>query len=191
MAAWLNKWLLAIFLPFVFYTSAGISTSKAAIPASVAPGKNLPEAHPFHVSVVEINHNGPDKTLEISCKIFTDDFEKVLDQNYKTRVDLINTPAADRKRVDTLVKKYIDAHLSLTADGRPLKMSYLGFEHENDAVFSYLQVDGISSVKKIGITNKIMHDFFKDQINMMHVVVGGNRKSTKLDYPATFVEVSF
>ena len=30
--------------------------------------------HPFHVSVVEINHNAEDKTLEITCKIFTDDF---------------------------------------------------------------------------------------------------------------------
>ena len=30
--------------------------------------------HPLHVSVIEINHNAADKTLEISCKIFTDDF---------------------------------------------------------------------------------------------------------------------
>jgi hypothetical protein len=43
--------------------------------------------HPFHVSVVEINHNETDKTLEISCKIFIDDFEKVLAQNYKVKVD--------------------------------------------------------------------------------------------------------
>ena len=59
--------------------------------------------HPFHVSVVEINHNVADKTLEISCKIFTDDFEKVLAQNYQTRIDLINPP--DKKAMDTFVKK--------------------------------------------------------------------------------------
>ena len=30
--------------------------------------------HPYYISVVEINHNPTDKTLEISCKIFTNDF---------------------------------------------------------------------------------------------------------------------
>ena len=29
--------------------------------------------HPIFVSVTEIEHNNKDKTLEISCKIFTDD----------------------------------------------------------------------------------------------------------------------
>ena len=88
--------------------------------AAKAPG-----AHPFHVSVVEVNHNAADKTLEISCKIFTDDFEKVLTQNYpqdagrKAKVDLINPP--DKAAMDTLVKKYIASHLSLSADGKPLK----------------------------------------------------------------------
>jgi hypothetical protein len=194
MAAWLNKWLLAFLFPFTFYTTGDISSAKAGISPSTQPGGGLCEAepvHPFHVSVVEINHNGADKTLEISCKIFTDDFEKVLAQNYKTKVDLINTPATDRKRVDTLVKKYISEHLSLTANGRPVSFNYLGFEHENDAVFSYLQVDGVASVKKIGVANKIMYDFFNDQINLMHVTVGGNRKSSKLDYPASFAEFVF
>ena len=74
-------------------------------------------SHPFHVSVMEINHNATDKTLEISCKIFTDDFEKVLAQNYKTKVDLINPP--DRKAMDSVVKKYIFSHLSVSVDGKP------------------------------------------------------------------------
>ena len=33
--------------------------------------------HPIFVSVTEIEHNAKDKTLEISCKIFTDDLEKI------------------------------------------------------------------------------------------------------------------
>ena len=45
--------------------------------------------HPIYVSVTEIEHNAKDKTLEISCKIFTDDFEKTLSQAYKTYVDLL------------------------------------------------------------------------------------------------------
>ena len=145
--------------------------------------------HPFHVSVVEINHNATDKTLEISCKIFTDDFEKVLVQNYKTRVDLINPP--DRKAMDSVVKKYIVSHLSVSIDGKPGNFTYLGFERDAEAVYSFVQIDNVSSVKKVELTNKLMHDLFTDQINIMHVIVNGNRKSTKLDYPATAAKVEF
>ena len=42
-----------------------------------------PNLHPIFVSVTEIEHNAKDKTLEISCKIFTDDFEKTLRLTYK------------------------------------------------------------------------------------------------------------
>ena len=145
--------------------------------------------HPFHVSVVEINHNATDKTLEISCKIFTDDFEKVLAKNYNTRVDLINP--ADRKAMDSIVKKYVFSHLSVSVDGKPANLTYVGFERDAEAIFSYVQVENVPSVKKIDITNKLMHDMFDDQINIMHVTVNGNRKSTKLDYPSTAASISF
>ncbi len=145
--------------------------------------------HPFHISVVEINHNAADKTLEISCKIFTDDFEKVLAQNYKTKVDLTNPP--DKKAMDSVVKRYIVSHLSVSVDGKPEMLSYLGFEKDAEAVYSYAQVNNVGSLKKIELINKLMHDLFTDQVNIMHVIVNGNRKSTKLDYPATSAKIEF
>jgi hypothetical protein len=145
--------------------------------------------HPFHVSTTEINHNAPDKTLEISCKVFTDDFESALAKQYHTKADLsaINMKAA----MDTLVKKYINSHLLLNAGGKTFAMKYLGFEKENEAVYAYLQVDNISVLKKIEVTDSILYDLYNDQINIIHVIVGGNRKSTKLDYPATRASIEF
>jgi hypothetical protein len=185
MAALLNKWLLLSVIPAIFYLS-GVTGHRLPVTGNQQPVCN---PHPFHVSVVELNHNAADKTFEISCKIFTDDFEKVLARNYKTKVDLINP--VDRKAMDSLVKKYVLSHLSVNADGRPVRLSYLGFEHDNEAVYSYIQADDISSVKKIDISNKIMHDLFDDQINIMHITVGGKRKSTKLDYPAVQATLEF
>ena len=171
MASSFYRWLL---IPVL-----GIILSSAGIPAS----------HPFHVSVVEINHNATDKTLEISCKIFTDDFEKVLTQNYKTKVDLTNPP--DRKAMDSVVKKYIFSHLGVSVDGKPGTFSYLGFEKDAEAVYSFVQVDNIASVKKVELMINLMHDLFTDQVNIIHVIVKGERKSTKLDYPATAAKVEF
>ncbi len=148
-----------------------------------------PAPHPFHVSVIEINHNAADKTLEISCKIFTDDFEKILSKNYKTKVDLTNPP--NKAAMDTLVRRYIFSHLALKANGKPVSLSYVGFEQENEAVYGYVEVDNIPSVSRVDITNSLMYDQFDDQINIMHVIVNGNRKSTKLSYPEKEAVVSF
>lgn len=139
------------------------------------------EDHPFHVSVIEINHNATDKTLEISCKIFTDDFEKVLAKNYNTKVDLINP--SNKSAMDTLVKKYLFSHLSVSANSQPVQFSYLGFENDKEAVFSYIEVENVPVVSKLGISANIMYDQFDDQMNIMHVTVNGGRKSSKLNFP--------
>ncbi len=137
--------------------------------------------HPFHVSVVEAEHNVSDKILEISCKIFTDDFETILAKTYKTKVDLINPP--NKVAMDTLVKKYILSHLSIKVNGKPVVMKYVGFENEREAAYGYFEVENISAISKIEFANSVLYDKFDDEVNIMHVKVGGNRKSTKLNYP--------
>jgi len=185
MASSFYKWLFIPHMAIVLFSNHKLHE----FPKS--PLRGVGWLHPFHVSVVEINHNAADKTLEISCKIFTDDFEKVLAQNYRIKVDLTNPPAADRKAMDSVVKKYIFSHLAVSVDGKPGTLSYLGFEKEAEAVYSYVQVENIGSVKKVELTNKLMHDMFTDQVNIIHVIVNGERKSTKLDYPATVAKVEF
>jgi hypothetical protein len=171
MAASRYKWLFIPLLTVVLTSGAPVTL------------------HPFHVSVVEIEHNAGDKTLEISCKIFTDDFETILAKNYKSKVDLINPP--NKAAMDTLVKKYILSHLSVRANGKQLILNYLGFENESEAAYGYIEVENLPAVSKLEITNSILFDKFDDQVNIMHVKVGGNRKSTKLNYPDREASFSF
>lgn len=181
MATLFNKWLLLSLFPCLSLI-APKSTELDPISTLTAP-------HPLHVSVLEVNHNATEKSLEISVRIFTDDFEKVLAQNYKTKIDLINPP--DRSAMEKLVNDYIYKHVRLEVDGKLMNFSPLGYEKDNDAIYSYFEVDSMPSVKKINITNTLMHDMFTDQINLMHITVGGNRKSTKLNYPDKEATIQF
>jgi hypothetical protein len=145
-------------------------------------------SHPFYVSVTEINHNAKDKSLEITCKMFTDDLEQILKKNYKVSVDLGNQK--QQAQNDKIVSDYIKRHLVISADGKAVALSYVGYEKDVASVFCYLEVTNISGIKKLDALNSILQDFNEKQINIMHVMVGGNRKSTKLDYPqktASFV----
>ncbi len=145
--------------------------------------------HPYYISVVEINHNAKDKILEISCKIFTNDFENTLEKNYKTKVDLVNP--TDKGAMDKLISDYIKRRLFIKVDNKPVSFSYVGFEKEDEAVYSYFEVDNIAGVKKIDVINSILHDFSDQQINIIHCIVGGKRQSTKLDYPKTNASFDF
>jgi len=137
--------------------------------------------HPLYIAVTEINHNSKDKILEISCKMFTNDLEAALEKMSGTRVDL--SAAASKAATDKLIEAYVERHLRLRVDGKPVALHFVGSEKENDGTWSYFQVNDVSTVKKIEAVDELLYDSFNQQINIMHVTVGGQRKSTRLDYP--------
>ena len=171
MATLLFKWLLLFTLP-------------ASFTMDNAPQKAM---HPFYVSVVEVHHNNTDKTLEISCRIFIDDMEAVLKQNFKTPVDLSKAQTQN----DKFINEYVVKHLALTADGKKLALSYIGYEKDSESVFCYFEVPQVSGVKNLKLANSLLHDLTPDQINIMHVTVNGTRKSYKLEYPKSEANFSF
>jgi hypothetical protein len=163
--------MLSLFLKYLF------------IPVLLFAPVKSKNGHPIFMSVTEIEHNAKEKSLEVSSKIYTDDFEKILRTNYKVKIDLINkTKAAD---MDKYVNDYIQKHLKLTADGKLQTLKYIGYEKIEDAINIYLEAEKIETVKKIELVNNILYDYKTTQISLMHVSVGGNRQSKKLVNPET------
>lgn len=173
MASFLHKWLLLLGL------SIAVSSFNLPPVHGKLPGNKA--FHPFYISVTEISHNSKDKTLEVSCKMFADDFEQSLENNYKTVLDITDTK--NKAALDKLIADYITKHLAIAADSKIAKLQYIGFEKEKESVYCYFQADNIASVKKLDIYNNILQDFTNDQINIIHVTVNGKRQSTKLDFP--------
>jgi hypothetical protein len=146
-------------------------------------------AHPLYISVTEINHNPKDKILEVSCKMFTNDLEAVLEKTSGTHVDL--SAARDKAAADRLIEGYVEKRLRLRVDGKAVALHFVGSEKENDGTWSYFQVNDIPSVKRIDAVDELLYDGFNQQINILHVTVGGQRKSTRLDYPAASASFEF
>lgn len=148
-----------------------------------------PAAHPLYITVTEIKHSAKDKILEVSCKIFTNDLETVLEKQARTKVDLSNEkekPANER-----LIDEYIEKHLRLKVDGKSAQLHWVGSEKESDGTWCYFQVNDVAAVKRIDVTNDLLYEAFNQQINIMHVTVGGERKSTRLDCPEANASFQF
>jgi hypothetical protein len=205
MAASLYKW----FSPVIFTLFLGItliSASRRDDSARPRVGGERPRvggenrrmddshpfaraAHPLYITVTEINHNAKEKILEVSCKVFTNDLETVLEKVSGARVDL-STPK-DKPASDKLISAYVEKHLRLKVDGKPVQLHFIGSENEADGTWSYFQVNDVPSVKKIDAGDDLLYDGFNQQINIMHVTVGGQRQSTRLDYPEANASFQF
>ncbi|MFM6976362.1 MAG: DUF6702 family protein [Sphingobacteriaceae bacterium] len=145
--------------------------------------------HPYYVSVTEIKHNAQVQSLEISCRINADDLENALKKLNKEKLDILN--AKSKAQVNGLLPKYIPQHLKITVNGKTTGLVYLGYEIESEAIWCYFEAKGVKTVKSISIQNDLLFAEHPEQINMMHVSVKGERKSTKLDNPQSKADFSF
>lgn len=144
---------------------------------------NASKKHPFHVSTTEININAKEKSLEITCKLFTDDFENTLNKLSKQKVELNN--AEKKTLIDAAIKNYLQNNLRLKANKKPVILNYIGYEIDHEATNVYFEIDFATTVSSVEITNTILHDSFDDQMNIVHITNGSHRKSTQLLYPAS------
>jgi hypothetical protein len=139
--------------------------------------------HPLYVSIIEIDHNAKTKELEVSVRIFTDDFENTLKKYSTAHIDL--THPSNKALMDKLVSDYLQKHLQIKADNKPAAMHYLGFEVQQESVWAFFEVPNIPSVKKMDITANVLYDYQDKQMNIIHAKVNGVERSYKLDNPAT------
>ncbi len=145
--------------------------------------------HPFYVSITEIKQNPASHSLEISCRMFSDDLEKALEKQYHTPLDIIKPK--DKALANKLIQDYVKKHFQIRIDGKTLNMDYVGYEIQEDGTWSYFEVKGIDQPKKITVHDDLLYEMHPEQINMMHVTVGRERKSTKVDNPDADAVFSF
>lgn len=145
--------------------------------------------HPYYVSVTELKHNPKAQLLEISSRINAEDLENALRKLKSEKLDILNPKSKDE--VNVLIAQYIPQHLKIRVNNKAVRLVYLGYEIESEALWCYFEVKQIKTVKNISIQNDILFAEHPEQINMLHVTVQGERKSTKLDNPLSKADFSF
>jgi len=134
--------------------------------------------HPFFISVIDINHNEKEAALEISVRTFTDDLEKMVNQENHSAIDF-NNPA-QKEKSDQFIKAYLTKKLSLVANGNKCNLEYLGFEIQKESTWTYFEVKNIKELKQLNVVCNILSGISPEQINIIHVKTKGQRKSYEL-----------
>jgi len=147
------------------------------------------EKHPYHVGSVEINYNSKSKTFEITGRFFLDDLESGLGKKYGKAYHFNDVKY--KAQINEALKNYSSEYFKLKADNRFLKVNYVGFEEDNESVNVYLETEVISNPKKVEAAVSFLYNLFDDQINIVYIIVSGNRKTEKLTYPNRYLFQQF
>ena len=133
-----------------------------------------PALHAYHSTITELRYNAAKKQLELSVKVFTDDFEKALSQGQPTHVNL--TEAGPRPLV--LASAYLRRTLQVsTIAGAPLQLQVLGMQAENDGYWFYCKVPLPGPVSGVKLRQAALLDAFSDQMNIVNIEANGQKKS--------------
>ena len=186
-----------IFILFILFTSQP-STGNLLQPPSATSLWSVTTNrgnifHPIHLSISDIEYNSKEKSLEIIHKVFIDDFEKILELNYKQRLHL----ATNKEHADTdkLIEDYLNKNFVLIIDGKPQKIDFHGkFNNAKEDIFAIWilgKVENISTLKTVKVKNTILKDLYEDQDNFVHIKYLGQKKSMRFKEEEQEGEVSF
>ncbi len=146
-------------------------------------------AHPFYVSLCQIDFNGQNRSLEISVKIFTDDLQTALRR--RGIENLFLGGQGENPESNKYISGYLNDNLSISVDGKPLKISFLGKDHEDGATWCFLEVPNVGTFSNIAITNPMLIETFEGQSNLILVTLNGRTQSLLLKKGNTSGSLSF
>jgi SpoU rRNA methylase family enzyme len=137
--------------------------------------------HPFYLSVTELKYNASKKSMEVSCKMFTNDLEDALKKTSGKSIDLLNT--SNKKEAESVLFAYIQKRFIISVNNKPMELKYIGYEKEEEAIWTYMEIVNCEKPNAISIDNKLLYDYLKDQMNIVHCETGSFKESSKVVNP--------
>jgi len=137
-------------------------------------------SHDFHVSLTTIKYSAEESTYQTTIKLFTDDLEKALQEEYSEEI-VLSTHEFDQN-----VEAYVQSRFKLYDDkGKRLNLAYLGKELEYDVTWLYLGSSPVKAAPNLSVENTLLNEVFSDQSHIVHYYLGENTTTVLLDASRT------
>lgn len=134
------------------------------------PGRLL---HDFYISICYIK--SVDGELQVNYRLFKNDAEIALSEQEDADPEFCQH-----------IAEYIISHFAITEDKQPLKLHLKECKNEGsgslETISCFLVAEGHhDDSKEIAVNSTVLLDHFDDQVNMIHVMLDGTKKSFNLD----------
>lgn len=135
--------------------------------------------HKYYISVTQVDYIQEKQSLQITTRIFIDDFEKVLRERYNENIVLAGKE--ETKEVNKYIETYLRSKIRVRINDKDMNLIFIGKEYDIDIIQCYIEIQNVTEVKSIEITNEVLFDLFEDQQNMIKTKINSNQKSFLLN----------
>ena len=144
--------------------------------------------HPIHVSVTNIDMDPVRGKVELSVKIFADDFQDLILHKYGVQLNIVEQEdPGDRI---TAVNQYLQEALQLVFNGKEAaRLQFVESRLNEEAIWLFYRYEHAGKIRKVDIVNRVMLEKFSDQTNLMIVTYNNKQNGYRLDNKNT--ELSF
>ena len=148
--------------------------------------------HPIHLTVTNIEYNPKTKNLDISIRLFINDFEKILYIQNGVQTNICSEN--ENHNADKLINNYITNHLRIEINNETIsskKFILKKKKKEDITLWLYYSIKYKKSIKSVKIENSLMDDLYKDQKNLLIFTYKNQQKPMKFDVKHTSEKISF
>jgi len=144
--------------------------------------------HPVHVSVTNIDLDPVQGRVELSVKIFADDFQDLIMNKYGVQLNIVRQEYPGDKIA--AVNAYMDEALQLILNGKEkADLQFVESKLNEEAIWLFYHYDHPARIRKVDIVNRVMLEKFDDQTNLMIISYHDRQNGYRLDNKTT--ELSF
>lgn len=133
-------------------------------------------SHEYYVGVFKMDYIPAEQRIELTAKLFTDDFEQALSQ-FAGHPITLNNP----EKHGALIARYCLQNIQLGANQGPLKLQFVGAEATPDVTYVYLECTQVASYQEINVTVRMFFEILPKQINIFHLRHAGKTTSAYLN----------
>tara|TARA_R110000868_G_scaffold3388_1_gene21868 strand:+ start:2551 stop:3054 length:504 start_codon:yes stop_codon:yes gene_type:complete len=141
----------------------------------VLPVMAFTSIHKYYISVTQIDYIKEKQTVQITTRIFIDDFENLLRQRYDKNITLAGKN--ESKNVNEYIESYLKDKLRIKISGQDTNLLFIGKDYDLDIMRCYLEIDNVKEISSIEVSNKVLFDVFEDQKNIIKTNINSKQKS--------------
>lgn len=131
--------------------------------------------HPYYVSTMDIDYRPDRSVLQITIRVFIDDWQLMLNTDYDQ--DLRLDPDSDAAQTVIHSSDYLQKKIELNLNNTQVKPVFLGKEYQDDQIVFYLEVNDVPELKTLAVSNSILFKVLEGQQNIVRIKTPTKRKS--------------
>ncbi|WP_299106515.1 DUF6702 family protein [uncultured Winogradskyella sp.] len=131
--------------------------------------------HEYYVSVTQIEYVEEQQSLQIISQIFINDFETLIRRRYNETITLDSENESEK--IEVYMKRYLKDKLKVSVNGNALDFKFIGKEYKDDIAYCYLEIENVTNIKTLEVTNQLLFDVFSEQQNILRMKLLGKNRS--------------